>query len=290
MARQRNPNRDKAKEMWLKSGGNMKLKDIAAELGVAENAVRKWKSEDKWEKERSDKTKRNAPKKKNTPKKPRGAPIGNQNAVGNAGGGAPLGNTNALKHGGYSSIFWDTLSEREKEMIDTMDKTVEQQLIEEIKLLTVREHRILHNLQKYRNLLDSGEHLVKSGTSRKEVLRDFDTEEDREKFAELARKAEERGDKLPGNEYELTTKREATIDLIHRLEDALTRCQNEKRRCLDSLHKVQSENKTGGQELKSNNLIEALFANTKEDFDISDIPELIEAAEADDDLVEPSEV
>lgn len=290
MARQRNPNRDKAKEMWLKSGGNMKLKDIAAELGVAENAVRKWKSEDKWEKERSDKTKRNAPKKKNTPKKPHGAPIGNQNAVGNAGGGAPLGNTNALKHGGYSSIFWDTLSEREKEMIDTMDKTVEQQLIEEIKLLTVREHRILHNLQKYRNLLDSGEHLVKSGTSRKEVLRDFDTEEDREKFAELARKAEERGDKLPGNEYELTTKREATIDLIHRLEDALTRCQNEKRRCLDSLHKVQSENKTGGQELKSNNLIEALFANTKEDFDISDIPELIEAAEADDDLVEPSEV
>ena len=290
MARQRNPNRDKAKEMWLKSGGNMKLKDIAAELGVAENAVRKWKSEDKWEKERSDKTKRNAPKKKNTPKKPHGAPIGNQNAVGNAGGGAPLGNTNALKHGGYSSIFWDTLSEREKEMIDTMDKTVEQQLIEEIKLLTVREHRILHNLQKYRNLLDSGEHLVKSGTSRKEVLRDFDTEEDREKFAELARKAEERGDKLPGNEYELTTKREATIDLIHRLEDALTRCQNEKRRCLDSLHKVQSENKSSGQELKSNNLIEALFANTKEDFDISDIPELIEAAEADDDLVEPSEV
>lgn len=290
MARQRNPNRDKAKELWLKSGGSMKLKDIAAELGVAENAVRKWKSEDKWEKERSDKTKRNAPKKKNTPKKPHGAPIGNQNAVGNAGGGAPLGNTNALKHGGYSSIFWDTLSEREKEMIDTMDKTVEQQLLEEIKLLTVREHRILHNLQKYRNLLDSGEHLVKSGTSRKEVLRDFDTEEDREKFAELARKAEERGDKLPGNEYELTTKREATIDLIHRLEDALTRCQNEKRRCLDSLHKVQSENKTGGQELKSNNLIEALFANTKEDFDISDIPELIEAAEADDDLVEPSEV
>ena len=290
MARQRNPNRDKAKEMWLKSGGNMKLKDIAAELGVAENAVRKWKSEDKWEKERSDKTKRNAPKKKNTPKKPQGAPIGNKNAVGNAGGGAPLGNTNALKHGGYSSIFWDTLSEREKEMIDTMDQTVEQQLIEEIKLLTVREHRILHNLQKYRNLLDRGEHLVKSGTSRKEVLRDFDTEEDREKFAELARKAEERGDKLPGNEYELTTKREATIDLIHRLEDALTRCQNEKRRCLDSLHKVQSQSKGSGQELKSNNLIDALFEHTKEDIDISDIPELIEAAEADDDLVESSAI
>ena len=239
MARQRNPNRDKAKEMWLKSGGNMKLKDIAAELGVAENAVRKWKSEDKWEKERSDKTKRNAPKKKNTPKKPQGAPIGNQNAVGNAGGGAPLGNTNALKHGGYSSIFWDTLSEREKEMIDTMDKTVEQQLLEEIKLLTVREHRILNSMKKYRDRPDGGE---------------------------------------------------KAADLLHRLEDALTRCQNEKRRCLDSLHKVQSENKTGGQELKSNNLIAALFANTKEDFDISDIPELIEAAEADDDLVEPSEV
>ncbi|MBQ3257822.1 MAG: hypothetical protein IJA67_10460 [Oscillospiraceae bacterium] len=295
MARQRNPNRDKAKQMWLKANGEIKLKDIAAKLGESESTIRKWKSEEKWqgvleEKQarKEAKRNRNAPNEKSEPKRS-GAPLGNRNAVGNVGGGAPQGNTNALKHGGYSSIFWDTLSEREKEMIDSMDQTVEQQLLEEIKLLTVREHRILHNLQKYRDLLDSGEHLVKSGTSRKEVLRDFDTEEDREKFAELARKAEERGDKLPGNEYELTTKREATIDLIHRLEDALTRCQNEKRRCLDSLHKVQSE-KTVGQELKSNNLIEALFANTKEDFDISDIPELIEAAEADDDLVELSEV
>ena len=193
MARQRNPNRDKAKEMWLKSGGNMKLKDIAAELGVAENAVRKWKSEDKWEKERSDKTKRNAPKKKNTPKKPQGAPIGNKNAVGNAGGGAPLGNTNALKHGGYSSIFWDTLSEREKEMIDSMDQTVEQQLVEEIKLLTVREHRILHNLQKYRQMLDSGEDLVLSGTARKDALREFENEEDEELFGDMVRRAVEKG-------------------------------------------------------------------------------------------------
>lgn len=288
MARQRNPNRDKAKQMWLKAEGSIKLKDIAAELGVAENAVRKWKSEDKWEKERSEKQKRSAPKKQNAPKRP-GAPEGNKNAVGNA-GGAPLGNTNALKHGGYSSIFWDTLSEREKEMIDSMDQTVEQQLIEEIKLLTVREHRILHNLQKYRQQLNDGDELVVSRSVRSEELREFETEYEKELYMEREFKKIAEDKKLPGHPYRSTVEREATIDIIHRLEDALTRCQNEKRRCLDSLYKIQSSNKGSSTEQKSNNLIEALFANTKEDLDISDIPELIETAEADDDLVELSEV
>ncbi len=296
MARQRNPNRDKAKKIWLKANGEIKLKDIAAELGETESTIRKWKSEEKWQgmleaklERKQAKSNRNAPNKKSAPKRA-GAPLGNRNAVGNVGGGAPTGNQNALKHGGYSTIFWDTLSDEEREMIKTMDKTVEQQLRDEIALLTVRERRILHNLQKYRQQLAGGAELVVSRSVRSEELREFETEEDKELYeARNAQKVAE-DKKLPGHPYRQTVEREATIDRIHRLEDALTRCQNEKRRCLDSLHKVQSENKSSGTELKSNNLIEALFGNTKEDFDISDIPELIEAAEADDDMVEPSAV
>ncbi|MGG1597627.1 terminase small subunit [Paenibacillus naphthalenovorans] len=49
MPRERSPDRDKAKKMWLDSGGAMKLKDIAAELGIGETQVRKWKSQDNWE-------------------------------------------------------------------------------------------------------------------------------------------------------------------------------------------------------------------------------------------------
>lgn len=42
MARERSPERDKAKQMWLESSGTMKLKDIAAALSVPDSRVRKW--------------------------------------------------------------------------------------------------------------------------------------------------------------------------------------------------------------------------------------------------------
>lgn len=49
MARERSPNRDKAKEMYLNSNGDIKLKNIAEALGVLDTQVRKWKSQDKWD-------------------------------------------------------------------------------------------------------------------------------------------------------------------------------------------------------------------------------------------------
>lgn len=67
MARPRNPDRDKAKEIWLASGKKKLMKEIAAELGVPDSRLRKWKAEDKWERnetERSDTSKRSAPKPK----------------------------------------------------------------------------------------------------------------------------------------------------------------------------------------------------------------------------------
>lgn len=51
MARRRSPERDKAKQMWLESGGTMKLKDIAAALSIPESRVRKWKAVDRWQDE-----------------------------------------------------------------------------------------------------------------------------------------------------------------------------------------------------------------------------------------------
>ncbi|MFT9493406.1 terminase small subunit [Anaerosolibacter sp.] len=51
MARQRSPDRDKAKDMYLKSKGEMLLKDIAEKLGLKDSQIRKWKSQDKWDDE-----------------------------------------------------------------------------------------------------------------------------------------------------------------------------------------------------------------------------------------------
>lgn len=45
MARQRSPDRDKAFEIWQASGGKKKLKDIAAELGLSDTQIRKWKNQ-----------------------------------------------------------------------------------------------------------------------------------------------------------------------------------------------------------------------------------------------------
>lgn len=49
MARARDPNRDKAYEIWKQSNGDIKLKDIAEQLGISEGTVRGWKNKDKWE-------------------------------------------------------------------------------------------------------------------------------------------------------------------------------------------------------------------------------------------------
>lgn len=93
MGRARDPNRDKAFEIYSENNGNIELIEISERLGVSAGTVRGWKSKDKWEpKIKGTLQKQN----KERSKKPRGAPKGSKNALGH---GAPKGNTNAVKHG-----------------------------------------------------------------------------------------------------------------------------------------------------------------------------------------------
>lgn len=110
LPRQRSPNRDKAQQIWLESGQTLLLKDIAAELGVSESQIRKWKNQDQWE--RSGKV--TLPNTKSNVTKPHGGQPGNKNAVGH---GAPLRNKNAEKHGFYSK--W--LPEETLEIFEAID-------------------------------------------------------------------------------------------------------------------------------------------------------------------------
>ena len=92
MARPRSPNRDKAMQLWLDSKKKRQLKDIAAELQVSEEQVRKWKNQDKWDKV-------TLPKLKSNVTNHRGGQPGNKNATG------PPGNKNAVKTGEFETLF-----------------------------------------------------------------------------------------------------------------------------------------------------------------------------------------
>lgn len=87
MARLRNPNRDKAFNLYKEHNGNIKPKELGNILCEDASIISRWKSTDKWD------------EKLNFKRNKRGAPKGNSNAVGNK-GGAPECNLNAFKHGG----------------------------------------------------------------------------------------------------------------------------------------------------------------------------------------------
>lgn len=104
MPRQRSPNRDKAKQIYLKFNGKVKLKDIAAELNVSDSQIRKWKNQDKWD----ETLKVTLPNKNslnsNVTKRKKGAQPKNKNSKGHV-SSVPKGNKNAETHGFFSKIF-----------------------------------------------------------------------------------------------------------------------------------------------------------------------------------------
>lgn len=141
MARARSPNREKAYELWIKSNKSRLLKDIAAELGVSETQVRKWKNQDNWDKGTLPNAKGNVTNKT-------GGQFGNKNAAGNRGGpGAPERNTFAEKHGAYSRIYFDTLDEEETELMESVDLNEEQILLRQIRDLTVKARRLKRRIK-----------------------------------------------------------------------------------------------------------------------------------------------
>ncbi len=136
--------RDEAYEDYKKG---LKYKEIAEKYGVSISTVKSWKSRYwKTEKVATKSKKRLQPKsKKAATKKPGGQP-NNTNGV-----EGMKNNTNAIKHGGYSSIYWDTLDEDEQEMIDDMDSDEETQLVEQLKLYAIRERRLLKAINKIKS-------------------------------------------------------------------------------------------------------------------------------------------
>lgn len=234
--RTRSPERDKAFKLYVKSGKTMKNSEIANKLGVSTSQVAKWKSQDKWDSEDlpNDKEKSKKDNKSNGNKK--GAPKGNKNAVGN---GAPLGSQNALKHGGYSNAYWDTLDEEEKSIINTLPQDEESLLIDQIKLYTVRERRVMLAINKLK--AQKGEQIL-SSAFRSERKRTFKDKGEEALYQEKVAEAVAAGERLPGEVYQISTNTENKQDAITRLESELTRIQRAKTQAIESLAKINLEN------------------------------------------------
>lgn len=242
MARERSPDRDKAKQMWLESGGTMKLKDIAASLSIADNKVRKWKALDNWEGalkgsapvgNKGIAPRRGAPKgNKNAVGNCGGAPKGNQNGKGNRGGaGGPLGNKKAVTSGEYETIWLDALEDEEQELVGQIDTDPVQQADEALKLLTIRERRMLQRIGKLMNgLTEKQRRVMYELKAVKEAMNVHDEKSGLTKTIPIIKH------ELVESQVEETTYR--VIEDIIALEEALTRVQDKKLKAIDLMNKL----------------------------------------------------
>ena len=251
-----NENRAKAKQMFE---DGMALVEIAGQLGISEGTVRSWKSREGWGgKKKKGQKKTNAALQKNgatlhsqtmaTPKKKRGAPSGNKNCKGKKNAKGNSGNPDPtpppLRHGGYSNAYWNVLSDEEKEMIMEIHSEPEMIYMDQVKLLSVREHRLMKAINKYREMEFQKEGiggLYISGTVQIQQKRSFKNAAEEAVYNEMVREKIEKGERMPGERYTLQTHTQATIDLIARLERELSYVQGQKTKALDSLTKFRFE-------------------------------------------------
>jgi uncharacterized protein YjcR len=138
---------------------------------------------------------------------------GNKNAKNNKGGQPPIGNKNAVTTGEYESIFQNVLTDEEKSIfkkikVENIDSLLLNEYIEEYKLLTIRELRMMRRIM----TLEQSERDMTIGSIKKK-------------------------NNSQGN-IETTTEAEATLDKIQRIEDGLTRVTEAKRKSRENMIKL----------------------------------------------------
>ncbi|MDD9145303.1 phage terminase small subunit [Enterococcus hirae] len=224
MARKRDPRRDEAKRIWLESNGEKQLKEIASELNISDSQIRKWKSIDKWSAE----LKGNVTKAKGNVTNQGGAPFGNQNAKGNKGNSRaspPVGNKNALKTGEYETIFYETLSDEEKDIYSSLDDDPSFVLSEEIRLLKIRQLRMMKRIQQAEAGLNDEE------IERLQQLRKIKTPIEKD-----GRKLEIKREVM--QDVQVSRKTHRKIDDILSIEDSLTRISNQLAKAIKQMNEL----------------------------------------------------
>ncbi|EOH66085.1 phage terminase small subunit [Enterococcus mundtii] len=227
MARKRDPRRDEAFELFKKSNGTITNREISEKLSVPGKTISAWKSRDKWN-EVLQKDECSTSNNHCSTANKGGAPIGNQNAIGNKGNSRaspPSGNKNALKTGEYETIFFDTLSDDEKDIYSSLDDDPSFVLSEEIRLLKIRQLRMMKRIKKAEEGLNEEE------VERLQQLRKIKTpiEKDGKKL-EIKREAMQ--------DIQVSRKVYRKIDDILSIEDSLTRISNQLTKSIKQLNEL----------------------------------------------------
>lgn len=231
MPRARSPNRDKAFELWIASEGRRELKDIAKELGVSQEQVRKWKHADEWDKRTHTVTLPNG--KGHVTKRNPGGQRGNKNAVGH---GPPLGSKNGFKHGAYERIMAGLLSEDEAEVF-TDEETgtdVEAELRSTLAALNAKEIRLMKHINNITAAAKGGQIVRGVDKTSSDIRKGIFTKDDK-------------GHIVPTDDAEVfpaviqnTTATHTTsmYDALHKLEAELDRVQGRKVKILSKLEDI----------------------------------------------------
>lgn len=142
----------------------------------------------------------------------------NKRAKGNKGGpGAEKGNKRALTTGEYETILYDIMTDSEKILYDSLELQNKRECIEqEYKMLTIREYRILKRIK---------------------------TIQDKEKDMNIERIVKRQYSSDTSEETETVTEAINVITPLQKLEDSLTKVQEAKRKCIDSLHKMETDDR-----------------------------------------------
>lgn len=188
----------------------MKYKDIIAKYNITQSELRSIVYKNKLTRTKSK------------------AQMGNKNSIGNN-GGAPEENKNAVTTGEYENIYKDVLDPEELELYENYEvDDAEQLLIEEYKILTIREKRMLKRIS---DLKQRGKDMTINYIRNKK-----------------------------GKENETITDAEPTLNLIQRIEDGLTRVQEAKRKCIDSLTRLNNkdEDNTLNVNITTSSLLESI--------------------------------
>ena len=157
-----------------------------------------------------------------------GAPFGNQNARGNKGNSRaspPVGNKNALKTGEYETIFYETLSDEEKDIYSNLNNDPSFVLSEEIRLLKIRQFRMMKRIQQAEAGLNDDE------IERLQQLRKIKTPIEKD-----GRKLEIKRDVM--QDVQVSRKTHRKIDDILSIEDSLTRISNQLAKSIKQMNEL----------------------------------------------------
>lgn len=215
MPRVRDPNRERAYEIYKESGGKVDLVEIASQLNLSSGTIRGWKSKDKWDQKLNGTLRKNMERSK----RKKGGQPGNQNAVGHGGTG-PQGNKNAVTTGEFETLFFDCLDSDERRLAEAVPRDKEQLLLQEIQLLTVRERRMLKRIENLRQAEGASETTGKYAFAVPPgmTVTGYKAGIEKGKITDLG-------------EYK------GILGQIQSIEDALTRVQARKQAAIDSLHR-----------------------------------------------------